>query len=82
MPQITHPNGTTAVVPDAAIRFWTTRAGWRLEDPASGGRAQKAARKRSRPRKPAAPKTSPATVAGALDDVAGQGSSTTHHTEE
>ena len=81
MPRITHPNGTTAVVPHAAVPFWT-RAGWRLEDPASGGRAPKTTRKRSRPRKPAAPKTSPAPPAGALDDVAGQGSSTTHHTEE
>lgn len=82
MPRITHPNGTTTVVPDAAVPFWTTRAGWRLEDPASGGRARKATRKRSRAAKPPAPKTSPATVAGALDDVPAQGSSTTHHTEE
>lgn len=82
MPRITHPNGTTAVVPAAAVRFWTTKAGWHLDDPPSGGRVQRPARKRSRPRKPAAPKTSPAPTAGAPDDVAGQGSSTTAHTEE
>lgn len=82
MPRITHPNGTTTVVPVAAVPFWTTKAGWRLEDSAATGRALKAARKRSRPRKPAALKTSPAPMAGALDDVSGQGSSTTHHTEE
>lgn len=78
MPTIRHPDvDGTAQVPDAVVPFWTGPGGWQLVDdtpPASATATPRARRSRG-------PKTTPVPVAGAPDDVPGQGSSTTE-TEE
>lgn len=78
MPTIRHPNVEgTAVIPDAVVPFWTGPAGWQLVD----DNPTPPARKKRRSRRSPAPNTTPVRT-GAPDDVPGQGSSTTTHTEE
>jgi hypothetical protein len=79
MPTIRHPNGTTAVVSEKVLPFWTGPAGWSLaEESTPAASPPKAApRPRRRRARPPAPTTTPAPTVGAPDDDPGLGSSTT-----